>query len=331
MAKTVRFHEYGGPEVLRVEDVPVADPGPGEVLVRIEAVGLNRAEALYRAGRYIERPAAFPARLGAEAAGTVEAVGPDVTGLEAGQAVSVIPSFSMNRYAVYAERALVPAAAVLARPEGADAVTGAAVWMPYLTAYGALAQVGGIRPGDTAVITAASSSVGLAAIQIANRIGAVPVAVTRTGAKRDALRDAGAAHVVAAEEEDLAEAVLDLTGGKGARFAFDAVAGPAVADLVRATAPGGTVFLYGSLSGRPTPFPGFDLGMPAVSMRTFLVHETTGSPERLREAEAFVASGLRTGAFTPVVDRVFRLDDIADAHRYMEEGDQIGKIVATVD
>ncbi|SDD01207.1 zinc-dependent alcohol dehydrogenase family protein [Glycomyces harbinensis] len=330
MAKTVRFHEYGGPEVLTVEDVPVGEPGPGEVLVRIEAVGLNRAEALYRAGHYIEKARAFPAGLGAEAAGTVEALGEGVTGLTEGQSVSVIPSFSQNDYAVYAERAVVPASAVLDRPEGVDAVTGAAVWMPYLTAYGALVQVGGMRPGDTAVLTAASSSVGLAAIQIANRLGAVPIAVTRTSAKKDALLEAGAAHVIASEEVDLAEAVLDLTGGRGARFAFDAVAGPGVADLVRASAPGATVFLYGSLSGKPTPFPLFELGMPAVSMRTFLVHETTRSPRRLREAEAFIASGLRSGAFTPKVDRTFALDDIAEAHRYLERGNQIGKIVATV-
>lgn len=330
MVKTVRFHEYGDPEVLVVEDVPVGEPGPGEVLVRIEAIGLNRAEALYRRGHYIERPRAFPARIGAEAAGTVGSVGPDVTGLEAGQAVSVIPSFSMNDYAVYAERALVPASAVLARPEGLDAVSGAAVWMPYLTAYGALAQVGGMRPGDAVVITAASSSVGLAAIQIANRMGAVPIATTRTGAKADALREAGAAEVIATDEEPLADRVLDLTGGRGARFAFDAVAGPGVTDLARAVASDGTLFLYGALSGQPTPYPGFELGMPALNMRTFLVHETTRSPRRLREAEAFIVSGLRSGAFTPRIDRTFALDDIAEAHRYLERGDQIGKIVATV-
>ncbi|THV26431.1 zinc-dependent alcohol dehydrogenase family protein [Glycomyces paridis] len=330
MAKTVRFGEYGEPEVLVVEDVPVAEPGPGELLVRIEAIGLNRAEALYRRGLYIERPNAFPAKLGAEAAGTVESVGPGVTGFEAGQAVSVIPSFSMNDYAVYAERAVVPASAVLDRPEGIDAATGAAVWMPYLTAYGALVQVGGLKAGDPVVITAASSSVGLAAIQIANRLGAKPIATTRTTAKRDALLEAGAAAVVVTEDEPLAERVLELTGGKGARHAFDAVAGSAVANLVRATAPGGTVFLYGVLSGEATPFPNFALGMPAVALRTFLVHETTRSPERLREAEAFIVSGLRSGAFTPRIDRAFAFDDIAAAHAYLERGGQIGKIIATV-
>jgi NADPH:quinone reductase-like Zn-dependent oxidoreductase len=328
MAKTVRFHAYGGPEVLRVEDVQEGEPGPGEALVRIEAVGLNRAEALFRSGVYIEQVRTFPARLGAEAAGVIEALGPDVTGFQAGQAVSIIPTFSMNDYGVYAERAVVPVDALIARPHGLDAVQGAAVWMPYLTAYGALGQIGGMRPGDTAVITAASSSVGLAAIQIANRIGAVPIAATRTAAKKDALLKAGAAAVIVTDEEDLTSRVRDLTGGRGAEFAFDAVAGPGVTELARAVAPDGTLFLYGALSGRPTPYPGFDLGMPALNMRTFLVHEISRDPERLRVASAFVTSGLRSGAFTPTIDRVFALDDVAEAHRHMERGGQIGKLVA---
>lgn len=331
MTRTVRFHELGGPDVLRLEDVEVGAPGPGELLIRVDAIGLNRAEVLFRSGHYIEQVKEFPARLGAEAAGVVEAVGEGVAGFAAGQPVSVVPAFSMNDYAVYADRAVVPAAAVVHRPEGLGAVEGAAVWMPYLTAYGALVEVGGMRAGDTVVLTAASSSVGLAAIQIAQRVGAVPIATTRTSAKKDALLAAGAAEVIVTEEEDVVERVRDLTQGRGAEFVFDAIAGPGVADLARAVAPGGTLFLYGALSGEPTPYPGFELGMPALNMRTYTLYETTTDPQRLRRAEAFVASGLRTGAFRPTVDRTFGLDEIAEAHRYMEAGNQIGKIVVTVD
>ncbi|QCX74409.1 Quinone oxidoreductase 1 [Streptomyces sp. YIM 121038] len=327
MARTVRFHEYGGADVLRIEDVAVGAPGAGEVLIRVDAIGLNRAEVLFRGGHYIETAREFPARLGAEAAGVVEAVGAGVTGFRTGDAVSVVPAFSMNDYA---ERALVPAAALLHRPEGLDAVAGAAVWMPYLTAYGALVEVGGMRAGDTVVLTAASSSVGLAAIRTARRVGAVPIATTRTGAKKEALLKAGAAAVVVTEEEDVVERVRALTGGRGAEFVFDAVAGPGVVDLAKAVAPGGTLFLYGALSGEVTPYPGFDLGMPALNIRTYTLHEVTTVPERLRRAEAFVASGLATGAFEPVVDRTFPLEEIADAHRYMEAGRQVGKIVVTV-
>ncbi|MEV7239179.1 zinc-dependent alcohol dehydrogenase family protein [Streptomyces sp. NPDC051020] len=331
MATTVRFHEYGGPEVLRLEDVPVGDPGAGELLIRVDAIGLNRAEVLFRSGHYIELVKEFPARLGAEAAGVVEAAGAHVTGFEIGQAVSVVPAFSMNDYAVYAERAIVPAAAVVHRPEGLGAVEGAAVWMPYVTAYGALVEVGGMRAGDTVVLTAASSSVGLAAIQVARRVGAVPIATTRSRAKKDALLAAGAEEVIVTDEDNIADRVLSLTSGRGVEFVFDAVAGPGVVDLAKVVAPGGTLFLYGAVSGQVTPYPGFELGMPALNMRTYTMHETTRDPQRLRRAEAFVSSGLRTGAFRPAVDHTFALDEIVAAHRYMEAGAQVGKIVIKVD
>ncbi|MEU5299393.1 zinc-dependent alcohol dehydrogenase family protein [Streptomyces noursei] len=330
MARTVRFHEVGGPEVLRLEDVEVGEPGPDEVAIRVEAIGLNRAEVMFRSGQYIEPVKRFPTGLGSEAAGVIDAVGAHVTGFEIGAPVSVVPAFSMNDYGVYGERVIVPAAAVVHRPEGLDAVAGAAVWMPYLTSYGALVEVGALRAGDTVVITAASSSVGLAAIQTALRVGAVPIATTRTAAKKDALLAAGAAHVVVTEEEDVVARVLDLTGGRGAELVFDAIAGPGVMELAKAVAAGGTLMEYGVLSGEPTPYPGIALGMPALNMRTYTLFETTGDPQRLRRGEAFVASGLRSGAFKPVVDRVFDLEEIVEAHRYMEAGAQVGKIVVRV-
>ncbi|WP_432930706.1 zinc-dependent alcohol dehydrogenase family protein [Microbispora sp. CA-135349] len=332
MARTARFHETGGPEVLRLDDLEPGEPGPGEVRIRVEAIGVNRAEILFRRDRYIEPVKRLPATLGTEAAGVVEALGPEVAGFAEGQAVSVLPGFfSQNDYGVYAERAIVPASALLSRPDGVDAVTGAAVWMPYLTAYGAMAEVNGMRAGDVAVITAASSSVGLAAIHTANRIGATPIAVTRTRAKSRRLIEEGAAEVVVSGEEDVAGRVLELTGGSGAAYVFDAVAGPGVTELARAVAPGGTLLLWGAQSGQPTPYPGFDLGMPALNMRTYTVLEITKDPQRLRRAVAYVASGLRTGAFRPVVDRLFPLEEVARAHRHMESGTQIGKIVLTVD
>lgn len=331
MTRTVLFHEYGGPEVLRVEDADPGEPGPGEVLVRIDAVGLNRAEALFRAGHYIEPVRNFPAGLGAEAAGVVESLGPGVEGLAPGQPVSVVPAFSQNDHAVYAERAVVPAAAVLPRPEGLGAVEGAAVWMPYLTAYGAMVQVGGLRPGDTVLVNAASSSVGLAALHVAERIGARAIALTRGPAKKDALLREGAAEVVVTSTDDVPEAVRAATGGHGVDVVLDAVAGPGVRELLGLVAPDGTHIVYGGLSGQPTPYPGLELGMPAVALRTFLVFETTHHPERLRRAAAFISAGLRAGAFRAVVDRTFELGDVVAAHRHLDADDRVGKTVLTVD
>lgn len=330
MSKTVLFHELGGPEVMKLEDVEVGLPGPGEVRIRVDAIGLNRAEVLFRTGFYIQPVNKFPARLGSEAAGVIEAVGEGVTGFRVGDPISTVPAFSQNDYGVYAERAIVPASAVVHRPEGLGAVEGAAVWMPYVTAWGGLVEVGGMRPGDTVVLNAASSSVGLATIHVANHVGATPIAITRTAAKKEALLKEGAAEVIVTESEDVVERVLAATGGRGAEYVFDAVAGPGVTDLARVVADDGTLMVYGALSGEPTPYPGIELGMPALNMRTYTMLETATRPERMRQAEAFVAAGLRSGAFRPVVDRTFDLTEIVEAHRYLESNTQVGKIVVTV-
>src|SRR5215469_14165236 len=177
MARIVRFHKVGGPEVLQIEDVEVPPPGKGEVQISIKALGLNRAESMFRRGQYLEAPKP-PARLGYEAAGTVAEIGPGVQGFKVGDAVSTIPSFSLNAYGLYGDLANAPVHAVTHHPALLSWVDGAAVWMQYLTAYGELIDIGKLTTGDTILIQAASSSVGLAAIQIANQVGAVPVAMT---------------------------------------------------------------------------------------------------------------------------------------------------------
>src|SRR5215467_9960446 len=151
MARVVRFHQVGGPEVLRVEEVEVPPPGKGEVQIRIKALGLNRAEAMFRRGQYLEAPK-FPARLGYEAAGTVAAIGPDVQGFKVGDAVSTIPSFSLNEYGLYGDLANAPVHAVAHHPTSLSWEEAAAVWMQYLTAYGALIDIGKLTKDDTILI-----------------------------------------------------------------------------------------------------------------------------------------------------------------------------------
>ena len=244
MARVVRFHRLGGPEVLQIDQVDVQPPGKGEVQIAVKALGLNRAEAMFRRGQYLEEPK-LPARLGYEAAGTVAAIGPGVQGFKVGDAVSTIPSFSLNQYGLYGDLVNAPVHAVTHHPTNLSWAEAAAIWMQYLTAYGAIIDIAKLAKGDMILIPAASSSVGLAAIQIANRVGAVPVALTRGSSKRQALLDAGAAHVIATEEQDLVKEVERITDGKGARVVFDPVAGPTFAKLVQATSRLGIVFLYG--------------------------------------------------------------------------------------
>jgi len=322
------FDEVGGPEVLRVADVDLGEPGAGEVRIRVDSIGVNRSEAMFRAGTYYLQPQLPAARLGFEAAGEVEAVGAGVSGLAPGDLVSTIAGFSPRDYGVYGEQAIVPASSVLHRPEAVDAVTGAAVWMTHSTAYGALVERGQMRPGDVVVITAASSGVGLAAIQITNRIGAIPIATTRTAAKRQRLLDAGAAHVIALDEGDLVERVRALTDGRGADLVFDPVAGPGVTDLVYASAPGARVIIYGWLDLKATPLPLTGGNISIVSYGNTYV---TSSPERLRRVEHFINAGLRSGALAPTIDRTFEdLSDIVEAHRHLESNTQVGKIIVKV-
>ena len=329
MARVVRFHQVGGPEVLRVEEVDVPPPGKGEVQISIKALGLNRAESMFRQGQYLEEPR-LPARLGYEAAGTVAAVGPGVQGFKVGDVVSTIPSFSLNDYGLYGDLANAPAHAVTHHPTSLSWAEAASIWMQYITAYGALIDIGKLTKGDTILIPAASSSVGLAAIQIANRVRAVPVALTRGASKRQALLDAGAAHVVATDEQDLVNEVLAITRGKGARIVFDPVGGPTFAKLAQATARLGILFLYGALSPEPTPLPLFDVLGKWATIRGYVMMEITSDPARLERAKKFVNDGLADGSFKPLVAKSFPLDQIVEAHRYLESNQQIGKVVVTV-
>lgn len=329
MARAVRFHRHGGPEVLRIETVDVAPPKMGEVQIRVRALGLNRAEALLRTGTYIET-ATFPSGLGLEAAGTVEAIGEDVGGFSLGEAVSIVPPLSMVRWPAYAEFATFPAELVVKHPPGLGFEAAAAVWMQYLTAYGALVDVAGLRRGEAVVITAASSSVGLAAIQITNRIGAIPIAVTRTSTKRHALRAAGAAEVIASAEEDIRSRLEDIAGSNGIRVVFDAVGGPIFEPLTAAMSPGGVLIEYGGLSPEPTPFPLVNVLAKSLTLRGYLVHEIIRDSARLAKAKAFILDGLSDGAWKPVIARTFSFEEIVEAHRFLESNTQFGKIVVTI-
>lgn len=329
MARVVRFHQIGGPEVLRIEEIEIPPPGKGEVQIRIHALGLNRAEVMFRSGQYLSQPR-FPARPGYEAAGTVAAIGAAVRGFTVGDAVSVIPGFDLNDYGFYGDLANAPARLVAHHPSSLSWVEAAAIWMQYMTAYGALIDLAGLKSGETVVIPAASSSVGLAAIQIANKVGATPVALTRGRSKRQALVDAGAAHVIATDEQDLVEEILAITGGKGARVVFDPVGGPTVEQLTKAMAGFGILFIYGALSTEPTPLPLFTVLAKDLTIRGYKLGEVTTDHARLERGKRFINEGLAERSLKPIIARTFPLEQIVEAHRYMESNQQIGKIVVTV-
>jgi NADPH:quinone reductase-like Zn-dependent oxidoreductase len=210
MARVVRFHEIGGHEVLKIEDVEVPPPGKAEVQIRVHALGLNRAESMFRSGQYISDPK-FPAKNGYEAAGTVAAIDDGVTGFKIGDAVSVVPGFD-----------------------------------------------------------------------------------------------------------------------KGARLVFDPVGGPTIAKLVKAMANFGIFFIYGALSTEPSPLPLFDLVIKDLTIRGYKLMEVTTNPVRLERGKKFINEGLADGSLRPIIAKTFPLEQIVEAHRYLESNQQIGKIVVTV-
>jgi NADPH:quinone reductase-like Zn-dependent oxidoreductase len=329
MSRIVEFTAYGPPEVLAFREVPDPPPPAGEVRIRVRAIGLNRAESMWRRGEYIE-PVKLPARLGYEAAGIVDALGSGVTQFSVGDAVNVIPSFSMNDYGTYGDLVCVPASAVVRQPESLSFEQAASIWMMFVTAYSALVEDAAIGVGDFVVISAASSSVGLAAIQIANYAGATPIALTRTSAKADQLREVGATHVVATQETDLVQEITRITDGKGARIAFDPIGGPDFPKLLAALAFRGTAYLYGALAEGITPLPVLDMiaKMPVIKGHNIWI--TSGDPDRLATAVVYIRQGFAEGKLKAVIDRVFSFDDIVAAHHYLETNGQFGKIVVTL-
>lgn len=329
MSKIIRFHQTGGPDVLQIDNVDVAAPKAKEVQIRVKALGINRAEIMYRTGQYVIE-AQFPAVLGYEAAGIVEAVGPDVTEFVVGDTVSVVPAFSFADYGLYGELVNAPAHAVVKHPENLSFIEAAATWMMFVTAYGALIEFGKLEAGETVLIGAASSSVGLAAIQIANMVGATPIALTRSSKKRQALLDAGAVHVIATQEQDLISEVMALTDGKGARMAFDPVGGPDAGKILQTLSMQGIFFQYGALDNRDIPVPVMDILSKHLTLRGYELFEITGDLDKLEQAKNFINHGLANGELRPIINRTFAFEEMAEAHSYMESNTQVGKIVVTL-
>jgi NADPH:quinone reductase-like Zn-dependent oxidoreductase len=249
----------------------------------------------------------------------------------------------MNQYGVLGNEVIVPAHALADYPSSLTPAEATSIWMQYLTPYGALVEFGQVKKGEFVLITAASSSTGVAAIQIVKAEGAISIATTRTAAKRGELLALGADHVIVTNEEDLVARVKDITGGAGARIIFDPIAGPLLDKLAEAAAPGATIFEYGFLSGAPTPFPVIPAMQKALNIRGYWLAEITvpellyghgaaglADPQRLARAESYVYNRVKTGQLKPKIAKTFPFEDVVQAYQYMESNEQVGKIVLTV-
>lgn len=329
MSKQIQFTQTGSPDVLQIVDVQVPAPKANEVQIQMAVLGLNRAEAMYREGKYVIEPI-FPATMGYEGAGVVTAVGEGVSEFALGDKVSVIPSFMFTEYGTYGEVVNLPAHAVVKHPENLTMEQAAASWMMFVTAYGGLIEFGNIQAGDVVVLGAATSSVGLAAIQIAKMQGATVVALSRTHAKGDVLLEKGADFVIATCEDDVTAKLLEISAGKGVNLVFDPVGGQEAAKIINAMAQDGKYIIYGALSHDDIAVPVFPILGKHLTVRGYELFEITTVLEKLAKAKKFVFDGLASGQLQPEIDQIFAFDEMVQAHEYMASNQQIGKILVKI-
>ncbi len=323
--KAVVIEGAGGPEVLHVRDVPTPEPGPEQVLVRVEAAGLNRADTLQRKGRY-PAPTGSPAQIpGLEFAGTVAAVGPGVHALGAGQRVyGICGGGGQAEYVVAHERMLALV------PERLTPIEAGAVPEVFMTVHDALFTQAWLSPGEWVLIHAVGSGVGTAAVQLAKAAGARTLGTSRTPSKLERVRDLGLD--VPLDAETFVEGVAEATGGKGADVVLDLVGGPYLEANLTALALRGRMVVLATQGGQSEMLPlGTLMGKRLRIMGSVL--RARPVDEKMAVTQAFIHHVnplLANGTVRPVVDRVFPLEDVAAAHVYMESNESFGKIVLHV-
>ncbi len=336
--RAATFHEHGGPEVLRVEDVPTPEPGPGQVRIEVRAAAMNHLDLWVRRGLPVDIP--LPHIGGSDIAGVVDAVGTGVVGVTPGARVVVNPSVSCGvcewcrageeslcaEFRIlgehlpggFAEYVVVPAANLRAVPDGFDLETAAAAPLVFLTAWRGLVSRGRLRAGERALITGASGGVATAAIQIARHLGAEVHAIT-TADNVERVLALGAHRVWDRDRPDHRKQAFEATGRRGFALILDSVGEATWHENIRALARAGRLVVYGATTG---PHGVTDLRY--LFWKQVDILGTTMSNRR--EFETVMALVLR-GELHPVIDSVFPLAGIADAHRRLESGGQFGKIV----
>ncbi len=333
MSRMIRLHKFGDADVLQYEEVATPVPGPGEVLVRVEAVGLSWKDVLWRQNLAPEQ-ARLPSGIGFELAGTVAALGDDASGLEIGTAVAGFPASTPNRYPTWGDLVLMPSHALTRYPDVLSPVDASVHYTSLLFGYLALVELAQLKPGQHVLITEASHCMAPQTVQLAKALGARVIASTGSPDNREFLRSLGADKVIATEEQDLVLEVERYTEGKGVEVILDQCAGPQMKLLGDIAAPRGKLILYGVNGGNDTAFPACAAFKKHLQFFRHCVLDFTGcselgiepNNEAVQRALVHINQMTADRLLTPVIDKVFDFADFVAAHRYMETCPNRGRV-----
>ena len=328
--RAVRFHELGGPDVLRFEDVELAPLQADELLYEVSAFGLNYGELVIMKGKHAFQPP-LPAVIGFESVGVVKEIGSEVTDYKPGDRIMTMvqaPPFG----GVASELAVASEYSVSPCPVELSDELACAIWAQYLTAYFGLVVEAGIKMDDFVLVTAASGHAGMGAMELAKIAGATVIGTTRTHEKADLLREYGADHVIVTDEQDVSAEIIRITSGRGVRIVYDAISGSFIPRYADGLAMNAVVLLYGLLSEDPAVLPLQSLARSMANVRVYSVLSHTGKENKqaLHAARDFILQLVLEGRLRPKIDSCFKFEDLVDAYKYMDAGKHIGKIVVRI-
>jgi NADPH2:quinone reductase len=326
MAQAVRFHQTGGPDVLRMEEVAVGDPGPGQVRVRHAAVGLNFADTYFRTGLY---PVPLPAGIGVEAAGVVEDVGDDVTNVAIGDKVTY--TGFLNTLGAYSTERIMPAAPLIKLPAGIRCETAAAMTMRGLTSAYLLRRIWSLKPGDSILLHAAAGGVGLIVSQWAKLLGLKVIGTVSTEPKAEIARAHGCDHVILYGREDVAKRVREITNGTGVSVVYDSVGKDTFASSLDSLKRRGLLVCVGTASG---PIPPIDAMQLAIKGSVFVTRpalaDYIADPAEKSALALELFGHVAAGRIKIEINQRYRLEEAPQAHRDLESRRTTGSSVFVI-
>ncbi len=335
--RIVKFSQFGGPEVLKIILEDRKCPRDDEVRVKIKALGLNQAEVMLREGRYVEQPS-LPCRLGIEASGIVEAVGKNVDCIDIGDQVCCLPFLSwdkydswtnqsIQKYGTYGETAIVPAWTITKKLLSQSFEDSAASWCQYLTAWGGLVNNVNLKKCKNCVITGASSSAALGAMQIVKTFGVKVIGISRSLKKEPQLLKLGYDQILSLDDPEIEKKLLLSTENVGFDVAYDCIGGEHFSKLINCVKPRGIIVNYGNLNLNHAEVFTLPLLSKRILIKFHSIFDTTRNNIERRKGVSWINNKLEAGVLKPIIAKIFKLDEIVEAHRYLDKGGHLGKTI----